>query len=171
MSAMLDASQASTTSALYTGFARAFRYPEGDEHVLDGAEYTRAFDRGVSDEAVSIHESAYVDADVSAVFEELVRFYEHFGLRRLQNAELPDHLSVELEFMHFMSELENHAIARGDDVAPLRLAQRDFLDRHVSKLLTGLRESLGQRDDKVVQLVDMCLEFVAGHRRALVELE
>jgi nitrate reductase assembly molybdenum cofactor insertion protein NarJ len=31
----------------------------------------------------------------------LVRFYGHFGLAREERAELPDHVTVELEFMHF----------------------------------------------------------------------
>jgi nitrate reductase assembly molybdenum cofactor insertion protein NarJ len=60
--------------------------------------------------------AAYASEDRSALFDELVRFYAHFGLAREECAELPDHLGVELEFMHFSCWLEHGASARGDDL-------------------------------------------------------
>lgn len=153
----------------YAFFSAAFRYSVGEGMMLCGSEYLEAFDVGVSEGATSIHESAYVDADTSSVFEELVRFYEHFGLRRSEDAELPDHLSVELEFMEFLVELEHRASLRGDDVKSVRRAQRDFLDRHVSVLIDGIISNLDESLEKARTLAEMCLEHLQVHRQTLAE--
>lgn len=167
MSAATVNEQLVETSMLYAGFANAFRYPEDETGYLTGAEYIEAFDMAASNEAASIHETGYVDMDRSALFEELVRFYEHFGLRRNQDAELPDHISVELEFMHFLGELERHALERGDDVESVRRAERDFIDRHLRRLLRGLRGKRGDRPGPASELVEDCLAFIESHRQAL----
>lgn len=151
----------------YAGFARAFRYPEGEDSVLSSAEYLEAFDPSASTSGTSVHESAYVDRDSSGLFEELVRFYEHFGLRRNQDANLPDHVSVELEFMHFLCQLEYHAHAKGEDVSSVQKAQLDFIDRHLKRLLMGLLHARKGRGGMATELITSCLEFVQAHRQAL----
>lgn len=67
--------------------------------------------------------------------EELVRFYEHFGYTLDEHfAWQPDHLSVLLEFMHFLCWRE--AQAADDDAAqPFQLAQADFAQRHLASWL------------------------------------
>ncbi len=156
------------TSALYAGFAASFRYPEEAGNWLSGHEFLDAFDPGTNPAATPLSEAAYADIDTSALFEELVRYYEHFGLRRCETAALPDHLSVELEFMHFLCELQLVAAARGENTDPVRKAQQDFIDRHVRHLLDGvLKGLLGKgidHEDKAVLLVRECLEFVEEHR-------
>lgn len=159
--------QAADASVIYAGYARSFRYPEDDNGVLNRTEYLDAFDQGASSRAASIHEATFVDLDSSGLFEELVRYYEHFGLRRLENAELPDHISVELEFMHFMCELEHHAMLSGLDVSSARKAQRDFIDRHIKRLLKGMLEGLRGREGNARILVESCIDFVESHRLAL----
>jgi DMSO reductase family type II enzyme chaperone len=158
------------TGALFAGFATAFRYPEGGCSWLSGAEFLEAFDKSASDEAVSLNESAYVNVEASAVFEELVRFYEHFGLRRLEGAELPDHLSVQLEFMHFLCELHHAGARRGEDPQAVVRAQRDFIDRHLRRLLSGMQEAWAAKalpETRASKMLKECREFVEAHRVTL----
>ena len=105
--------------------------------------------------------------EASALFEELVRYYEHFGLRRKEDAELPDHISVELEFMHFLCELEHHALLNGQEIVSVKNAQRDFIDRHVKRLLQGLLQGRAGKEGDATELVKSCVDFVESHRRAL----
>lgn len=161
-----DFQVAAESAPLYAAFSRAFVYPQG-EGWLSGPEFLEAFDPAVSSSATALNEVAYAEIEASALFEELVRFYEHFGLRRLEAAELPDHVGVELEFMHVLCEIERHAAARGDETAPLRAAQRDFLDRHLRRLLAGMHARRSGEDDKATVIVRECLAFVESHRESL----
>ncbi len=66
------------------------------------------------------------------VFEDLLRFYEHFGVSfREEQREYPDRLCVELEFVAYLAQAERQALESGRQPRPLRLAQRDFLERHL----------------------------------------
>lgn len=167
MSETDNVSTAMDASVIYAAYARAFRYPEDENCVLSPSEYMAAFDQGASSSALSVRESTYVEIDSSGLFEELVRFYEHFGLRRNEDADLPDHIGVELEFMHFLCELEHHAVLEGQDVAPVRRAQRDFIDRHLKRLLRGLSQGMLTRTGNAAELVKSCADFVDSHRDAL----
>ncbi len=117
--------------------------------VLDGIAglaqvYSSSFEVGQG--AVSLHERSYgtrADTD-KALFEDLFRFYEHFGLRFDGGLpELPDWLVVELEFMHYLCFLEAEA---GDapSRAALRRGERDFLVRHLQGFAAGLAARLGE---------------------------
>lgn len=94
----------------------------------------------------SLQASAYMDAvetderaegtgQRTALFQVLLRFYHHFGMRITENAEervLPDHLSCELEIMSFLCFREAEALlSKGGSVSYLR-AQHDFLERHLA---------------------------------------
>lgn len=158
------------SGALFAGFAAAFRYPEDRNSWLSGAEFLEAFDKSASDAAVSLNESAYVNVEASTVFEELVRFYEHFGLRRQKDAELPDHLSVQLEFMHFLYELNHAGTSRGEDTQAVIRAQRDFIDRHLLRLLSGMQEAWTAKalpETRASNMLKECREFVEAHRVTL----
>ena len=165
---MMSAIDPREASALYAGFAAAFRYPE-EGGWLSGPEFLEAFDPGVTADATSLNEASSAGIETSALFEELVRFYEHFGLRRLEKAGLPDHLGVELDFMHFLCELQQAAEARGEDVGAVTTAQRDFLDRHVLRLLAGVHGQRKESEDKASHLVRECRDFVESHREALAQ--
>lgn len=62
-------------------------------------------------------------------------FYHAFGLKvSSQSRERPDHLSLELEFMHFLAWKESHALKQGHDTEKLALcrqAQAKFLKEHL----------------------------------------
>jgi DMSO reductase family type II enzyme chaperone len=80
------------------------------------------------------------------LMEDLVRFYEHFGLKA-EAGDHPDHLCAELEFMHYMAFKEASLQARGEVVADIRRAQRDFLDRHLCRWLPRVRSRLESARD------------------------
>lgn len=96
------------------------------------AEYLRLFEVGIPQAPCPLYESAYGQVDRRAVMEELTRFYNYFGLSLGQKAkEMPDHLRVELEFLHYLTYLEAQALEEGQSTAGLRRAQRDLYKRHL----------------------------------------
>ena len=132
-----------------------------------GAAFLAAFEPAVAREACSLHEAAHVGEHRSALFEELVRFYAHFGLVRRESAELPDHVGVELEFMHVLVAREAAARARGEDVRGLRLAQRDFLARHLARLAAAIARSTRAAHPRYAALGGELARCVADELSAL----
>jgi DMSO reductase family type II enzyme chaperone len=78
-------------------------------------------------------------------------WYKHFGLKMNQDEganELPDHLVCQLEFMSWLSHLED---AAQEDFAlqhGYRCAQRDFLQRHLQPFLELLATELQRAADR-----------------------
>lgn len=92
-------------------------------------QYSSLFEVGDAGPPVPIRESLRPDRGKGAL-EEISRFYEHFGYAPDERwAWQPDHLSIELEFMHLLcvreAQAPDEAIA-----APYRRAQLDFTQRH-----------------------------------------
>lgn len=115
----------------------------GSEDEL-AVEYTRLFDLGPSGPPCPLHGGLYDRARMKTM-EEAVRFYNHFGLHMAEGGaarELPDHLSTELEFLHFLAFREAEACQCGQDPGPYRRAQRDFVTRHPGLWVPKLRERL-----------------------------
>ncbi len=147
-----DTMSALERSVCYRGFAEAFRSPSGGDDILDNqlippasinaeAEFLEAFEPAASKTACSLYESANLGRDQISLYEELLRWYDHFGLQRKSKAELPDHISVELEFMHFLAFREHNAKLQGDDTSPLLRAQQEFLGRHLLPLAKAIMEN------------------------------
>lgn len=165
MSMDTTASDAAERSAHYAHLARAFSYHGADiEAGIPGAAYTAAFDPSVHEDACSLREGAHIEEEQSALFEELMRFYEFFGLGRGEGAEMPDHLSVELEFMHYLTHLEAQVMDQPDPqpeaLQSLWQAQHDFLQRHVWRLVYALHDELNSEHPACVGLVARCHAFV-----------
>jgi DMSO reductase family type II enzyme chaperone len=80
-----------------------------------------------------LYEGSFRPSDGRAgIQEELLRFYNFFDLKLGEKGrDYPDYVVTELEFMMYLVGLEAAALKDGRDPAPLRLAQKDFLDRHV----------------------------------------
>lgn len=116
------------------------------EYVNFESEYIRLFEVGVSSVPCPLYEGVY-HGSRKTVMEEVLRFYHYFGLSlSRQWRDLPDHISTEMEFMHFLSFKETAALHQGDDEGSYRRAQRDFLQRHLARWLPHLRQRLeGQR--------------------------
>ncbi len=107
-------------------------------------EYIRLFEVGPGRPPCPLYEGSHRSGRTK-IMEELVRFYEHFGLRP-EPGDLPDHLCAELEFIHYLAFKETAALHTGADGLPYRLAQRDFLRRHLNRWLPVLRLRLEQLD-------------------------
>ena len=149
----------------YQKFAAAFygHPPSDSQDDRDkSTAFIAAFEPALSDKACSLNESTYVAEERSHLYEELVRFYDHFGLARQEQSELPDHLVVELEFMHFLSYLEYKCKERGENVEGVIKAQRDFLGRHLERLIGGISVHFGEDESnpysRVVQELQRFIE-------------
>ncbi len=106
-------------------------------------EYSRLFDVGAAGPPCPLYGGVYHDSRMPTL-EELVRFYNYAGLTTEGNAqELPDHLSVQLEFLYYLCHCEEQQADSEDTGDYLRL-QRDFIDRHPGQWLPQLLEKLQQ---------------------------
>ncbi|HSD09359.1 MAG TPA: molecular chaperone TorD family protein [Candidatus Binatia bacterium] len=134
------------------------------EYVDLQAEYIRLFDVGPKGRPpCTLYEGEYWSGARMQVMEELVRFYDHFGLSlSTEERELPDHLSVELEFLHYLTFKESAALERGLDPASYRRAASDFLARHPSRLLPRLRAKIDEQPAEPLfpALVTLADDFV-----------
>jgi len=101
------------------------------------SEYIAAFEVGLKGPPCPLYEGAFrVDRGRKAIMEEVLRFYRFFDLKMSESVrELPDQLSAQLEFMHYLAFLEAGLIERDGPDHPsrgdLRRGQRDFLHRHL----------------------------------------
>lgn len=108
------------------------------------AEYLRLFEVGAQDgPAAPIFGGLYGGGDRMKRLEEVVRFYEYFGLRTSPEDPRPaDHLSTELEFMKYLTFKE--AVTSSPRLlASYRRAQQDFLDRQLLPWLPELGAKVG----------------------------
>jgi DMSO reductase family type II enzyme chaperone len=122
---------------------QALRDAGADDDALQ-IEFTRLFDVGGSSPPCALYGGLYTGARMKTM-EELVRFYNFFGLSMSETPhELPDHLTTQLEFLHFLAFQESGLAEEGGDVSDCRRAERDFVARHpgrwVPQLLTKLAE-------------------------------
>ena len=130
-------------SAVYRGFAEALRSPAGGADLLDEAvvpapppdpraaerAFLSAFDPAVARRAVSLHASSHLAREQTDLFEELIRWYSHFGLKRRDGAELPDHAATMLGFLHFLTVQEHEHGGDAGALTNLRRAEHDFIAR------------------------------------------
>lgn len=111
-----------------------------------GASYGALFEVGDRGPPLAIREELAPNANAAAK-EEVARFYEHFGYRLGDDyAWRPDHLSVLMEFMHFLSWHESQS-SDAALVAGLRAAQRDFCQRHLAWWVGDLADKVATRSD------------------------
>lgn len=116
-------------------------------------EYLRVFGQAISKECPP-YETEYDQAHIfqkAQALADIAGFYTAFGLQLSSTfKDRPDHLSTELEFMHFLTLKELHALAGGqpqDRIEMCRDAQRKFLGDHlypwVPEFVTRLKEKAG----------------------------
>jgi DMSO reductase family type II enzyme chaperone len=135
-------------------------------------EYTRLFDVGGGGPPCPLYGGLYGGARMKTM-EEAVRFYNHFGLTLAEEPrELPDHITTQLEFLHFLAFREAEAAENGVDPGPFRRAQRDFLSRHPGRWIPRLRARLGEHDAMPFfrELVARLEDFLAHDLAHLVAL-
>lgn len=115
------------------------------DYVEFQSEYIRLFDVGVPRPPCPLYGGLHMGSR-RAVMEEVTRFYNHFGLSLGgESRELPDHVTTELEFMHFLTFQEVTALEGGQDIAPYLRAQRDFLQRHLARWVPLVRVQAEQQ--------------------------
>lgn len=109
------------------------------------AEYIRLFDVGHAGgkPPCPLYGGEYASRSRLDTMEELVRFYGFFDLGLSeQDRELPDHVTVELEFLHYLAFKEGRTLDAGGDPSSYRRAQADFIERHPGAWIPILSQSL-----------------------------
>jgi DMSO reductase family type II enzyme chaperone len=122
--------------------------------------FTRTFDAGAPVPPCPPYEGHYCEKPRSVVLLEVSEFYNCFGLSMSQENgkwEFPDHISAELEFLHFLTY--NETKAAGDELSGYLLAQKDFLERHLMQWVPGFRNKL-QNSPFYFQLAEIMLLFI-----------
>ncbi|MBK6402600.1 MAG: molecular chaperone TorD family protein [Rhodocyclaceae bacterium] len=108
-------------------------------------EFTRLFDTGEQGPACPLNGSQYRGSAMASM-EELVRYYNHFGLSLPERRyEEPDHLTTQLEFLHYLTYQEAQLARAGEDVSGLLRAQRDFIVRHPAAWIADMRQRLASQ--------------------------
>jgi len=135
-------------------------FVEADLDVLK-KEYSGLFEVGSDGPPVPIREDLQT-GQRSGTREELVRFYNYFNYALEEKfAWAPDHLSVQLEFMHVLCFRE---VSDEDERLSYQLAQADFTARHllkwVPRLLDGV-ESLSP-GSLYARVIGTLNDFLAG---------
>ena len=108
--------------------------PQGMEQQDIRVFFATTFESG--HQGVALRESAYSPLTEKALLQDVLRFYQHFGLELSEGQlrEPPDSLPVELEFLHYLTYLEAQARQEpGSDHnwAALQRAQHDFIEGHL----------------------------------------
>lgn len=143
---------------------------EDDELAV---EFTRLFDVGASGPPCPLYGGLYGGARMKTM-EETIRFYNYFGLTMAEEPrELPDHLTTELEFLHFLAFREAEALQRGEEADSYRRAQRDFIARHPGRWIPKLHQKLEQQKPmpfflELVRRIECLLERDMAHLVSLV---
>ena len=110
---------------------KALELPGWVEEEEIEVEFVRLFESGPGGPPCPLVEGAWRE-DRKVVLKELILFYNHFGLSYAEGAqdERPDHICLEMEFLHYLTFKEVQAMQAGSDPSSYRRAQRDFLERH-----------------------------------------
>jgi DMSO reductase family type II enzyme chaperone len=112
------------------------------EYVDFQAEYIRLFDVGAVRPPFPLYGGEWGTTRKRSM-EEALRFYRFFGMRVDESCrELPDHVTVQLEFMQVLAFSEGTVRASGKDTLPFLRAERDFLERHPGRWWPLLRRKM-----------------------------
>ena len=120
-------------------------------HVLPYEEfesqYVASFEVGGPEPPCPPYEGLYRGGERTQFMLRVSSFYKHFGLamnREEGKREVPDHISAELEFMHFLTFKETQAREEGteDLLQGYLLAQKDFLQQQLYQWLPAFVEKL-----------------------------
>lgn len=107
------------------------------------AEYLRLFEvgDGTGGPAAPIFGGAYGGGDRRKQMEEVVRFFEYFGLKAGGETRPPDHLATEFEFMQYLA-FKEAASPSPRLSASYHRAQEDFLERQLANWLPEFAEKV-----------------------------
>ena len=149
------------------------RLTAADEYVDVQAEYIRLFDVGAVRPPCPLYGGEW-GMPRRRSMEDALRFYQYFGLKlSADQRELPDHATVQFEFMQVMAFTEGTARARDADAGALLRAERDFLARHLGRWWPLLRGKVATLEplpfyDALTALTDAFLAEDARYLKQLV---
>jgi DMSO reductase family type II enzyme chaperone len=132
-------------------------------------EFISLFEVGMGGAPCPLH-SGYYSRDRMRDLEEVVRFYRFFDYEPNRTPDrFPDHLVFELEFMAHLVARES---AETDAVDSLRLAQRDFVTRHLAGWTPQLHKNIEERASipfikEAVRLTDLLIGEERDHLGAV----
>ncbi len=136
-------------------------------------QYTSLFDVNNSGAPLcSLYGGEYIGARMKTM-EDVIRFFHHFGLTMASAPrELPDHITCELEFMHYLSFNEVECLLEGEDPGAFRRAQRDFLARHLLRWIPRLQLKLeaNNASQYLIELTKLLGHTIHVHSRHLESL-
>lgn len=137
-------------------------------------EFTGLFDNASGQALVSLHEKDHVRDAPQQIWEDLIRFYEHFGVDYqlgVNNKEWPDWIGMQFEFLHLLTFLE--AAADDNRRKVYIAAEADFLERHPARWIPKFSTLLAKKAagspyaayaDVLGQFIAAELEFNRGRR-------
>lgn len=134
------------------------------------SEYLNLFEVGAGGPPCPLYGGVW-GGDRMQVMEEVVRFYNYFGLKSAEDRRIPpDHLSTELEFLHYLTYCEA-AAPMPNLAAPYRRAQIDFIDRQPGRWIPKLSKRLEELEAApyFTSLVALTARMIEGDRRYLAE--
>jgi len=124
-------------------------------------EYSALFEVGSDGPPCPIREDLQT-GQRTGTREDLVRFYNYFSYKLEEKfAWAPDHLSVELEFMHFLCYREASATS---DAMSYQLAQVDFSERHLMDWVPELAQGVARvaSDSIYRRVIDATEKFLTA---------
>jgi len=133
------------------------------------SEYIRLFDVGAPRPPCPLYSGEYKKGR-KGVMEELIRFYNYFGLHPSpRSRDMPDHITIQLEFMHFLTFREVAALHHQQDRTSYLRAERDFLERHLCAWVPLLSERLRRQQPHpfYAALIRLAEAFLAADLRYL----
>ena len=143
------------------------------------SDFISFFEVGQKGPVCPLYESSYKnDKGRKSIYEDLLRFYNHFEIKMSENArELPDLLSAELEFMHYLSFLETGQLEESGPNGPrmdLLRAQKDFLSRHLADWLKPFSKKAKEKGvpkpyDKLIELLGEYVESDLSYIKKITE--
>jgi DMSO reductase family type II enzyme chaperone len=145
--------------------------PPGEwSHEDFQAEYLRLFEVGQGGPPCPLFGGVW-GADRMKAMEEVIRFYNYFGLKLSDERRIPpDHLATELEFLHYLTFRQ--AASKLDQIAaPYRRAQLDFIERQPGNWVPKMKERLAELETAAffTSLVDATARFLEADHKHLSE--
>ncbi len=134
------------------------------------SEFLRLFEVGAGGPPCPLYGGVW-SADRMKAMEEVIRFYNYFGLKLSDERRIPpDHLATELEFLHYLT-FRQAASKLAQIAAPYRRAQLDFIERQPGNWVPKLKERLEELETAAffTSLVDATTRFLEADHRHLTE--
>jgi DMSO reductase family type II enzyme chaperone len=137
------------------------------------SQFLSAFETNMPSPSASLNEGVHIfKSDRPNLLLELKGFYSNFGLQvDSKGNELEDTLTAELDFMQFLALKQAQAHLEGMSADAYKLAQKDFLERHLCAWLPLVRREIAEKVTTpfFVTLAEFAESFALANLRELKE--